>query len=126
MVRMAGTYGTAGNLGKNVTLVCRANNLVYTDSASVIAGGGYLTPWIPVDGYGCAKVTICLYSNANGNFYQLRTRHSGGIAFYVETRHDFTGYIVQTYDVPNEEIQISFINNEASSRFLSIDVYLVP
>jgi len=124
VVRLAGTYGTAGDPGKNVTLVGRANNLAYTNVTSVAAGASFVSPWISVDGY--SKVTVSLYTNANNNNYRLQTRHSGGPTFHVDTQTGFGTDLVKTYDVPNEEIRIVFINGEASARSLFLDVYVTP
>ena len=124
VVRLAGTYGTAGDPGKNVTISGRANNLAYTNITSVAAGASFVSPWISVDGY--SKITVSLYTNAINNNYQLQTRHAGGPYFYADKQTNFGTDLVKTYDVPNEEIRIIFINGEASARSLFLDVYVIP
>lgn len=124
VVRIAGTYGTTGNPGKNVTLVGRTNNLAYNVSTTLSQGGAVITPWITVDGY--SKFTVCLYSNAVDNYYRLATAHVGGFVVYMDTRSDIGSDIVETYDVPNERIQLYFFNFDAGSRTVNLDIYLVP
>jgi len=63
VVDMAGRYGTTGDPGKNVTIVGRASKLAYSvEEVTVAPQGGFMTPWISVDGY--AKVTISVATDA--------------------------------------------------------------
>ncbi len=119
-------YGTMGDTTKNVTVARRSNKLAYNVSGQlVVAEGTFYTPWISVDGY--SKVSICLYTSALSNYYQLETRHEGGFVFYADTRTNFVFDIVETYDVPNEQIRIFFRNDEAiDNKHIWIDIYLVP
>jgi hypothetical protein len=121
VVRIAGTYGTTGNPGRNMTLVGRANRLAYTASSTLAAGTGLVTPWLTVDGY--SKFTVCLYSNAVDNYYRLACSHVGGPVFYVDTRSDIGSDLVETYDAPNERIQLYFFNFDAGSRTVNVEIY---
>ena len=124
IVKIAGAYGTMGDPAKNVTISGHANRLAYTVTTTVAASGFFYSGFISVDGY--AKVTVCLYSNAADNTYRLETRSHGGFIFYVDSRSDISTDLVQTYDVPNEEIQIVFFNGDTGARAFNLDVYLIP
>jgi hypothetical protein len=118
-------FNTLGDTTKNVTIAGHANKLAYTNSTTVSGNSYFLTPFISVDGY--SKVTICIYNTAANNFYRLSTYHFESVSsFYVDTATDFGNDLVKTCDVPNQQIRVRFENNDATSRNLHIDVYLIP
>ena len=127
VVTLAGSYATAGDPTKNVTIARRASTLAFSiASLYEAAGSGYYSPWITVDGY--AKVTVCLYDSGVGdNAYRLETRHAGGPnVFYADTAANFGNDVVRTYDVPNQEVRIYYRNDGSAARYIWLDVYLTP
>ena len=123
-ITLANAYGTSGDTTKNVTIVGHASKLAYNITTSVPAGQQFTTPWILVDGY--SKISVCVYNVAAIDSYSLTTRHTGYISeWYVDHQVNATGDIVKTYDVPNQEIRIICENNDAGSRTLSLDIYLL-
>jgi hypothetical protein len=124
VVRIAGTYGTTGDPGKNVTVTnWPTNTLAYTVSTNIPGYGSISSPWIPVNGY--SKISICIASPIMDNYYRLEARHSEGFAFIVETLNHFAPDLIKTYDVPNEEIRVIFGNNEPGDTPLELDIYLI-
>jgi hypothetical protein len=117
-------FNTFGDTAKNVTIAAHASKLAYNITTSVPAGQQFTTPWILVDGY--SKISVCVYNVAAIDSYSLTTRHTGYISeWYVDHQVNATGDIVKTYDVPNQEIRIICENNDAGSRTLSLDIYLL-
>ena len=124
VVALAGTYGTTGNPGKNVTIAGRMSTLAYSFSGLVEPHMMLSTGWIAVDGY--SKLAICLANGALDNSLYVRARHTGGSEFFVESLFDFGADLVKTYDVPNQEIRVIFSNNDATAKSLALDIYLIP
>lgn len=138
LVKIAGSYATTGDPGKNVTvtnwpLVQNTNvtnlppvltsHLAYSTVTNVTAYSGFSTD-IVVDGY--SKVTVCLYTNAFENIYSVITYRSGGsIVFEVDYQSNVPSFLVKTYDVPNQVMQFRFANNDPVTRTLAIDVYVI-
>jgi hypothetical protein len=123
-VLLGGAFGTMGDPAKNVTIAGRVNKLAYTIQTTLSASSLWYTGEISVDGY--SKLTVCLYYSSVVNYYALLTRHDGGTWFYADRLYNFTTYVVKTYDVPNENINIRINNFDAVERDLYIDVYLIP
>jgi hypothetical protein len=121
---LGGSYGTTGDSIKNVTIAGHANKLAFTVATAIEPYSAYYTDWISVGGY--SKVTICVYSETNKNYYRLDTRHDAGpIPYTVDNATNFKDYLVRTYDVPNELIQVVYVNMDEVTAELYIDVYLV-
>jgi hypothetical protein len=128
IVQAAMAYGTTGDPGKNITVTnWPTNTLAFTVSTTL---GGYESldsPWIPVNGY--SRISICLFNGAPfepSNFYRLQARHSeGSHAFYVEALQDLPSDFVKICDVPNEEVQVHFANNDAGPLPVNLDIYLI-
>ena len=121
----ARAYGSSGDPTKNVTIAGRTNKLAYSTTTVVPNGdGGYVSPWIPVDGY--SKMTVCIYYAAISDVYRLDARHSGGDYFSMDLLNDIGFHFVKTYDVPNEEIRIYLVNFDTYDRTLRLDIYLIP
>jgi hypothetical protein len=119
------------NMTRNVTIAGHSNKLAYSLGFTVLdPWQSLVTPWISVDGY--SKITVCIDNGAWGgahNNYTLRTMHNGGNELYsmvVDTQIDFGEYLVQTYDVPNQLVQIVFVNNDSGPNYIVLDVYLIP
>ena len=132
IVPVAVSFGATGDSTKNVTIAGHANKLAYSQAFTILDPWQTLiTPWISVDEY--SKLTVCICNGAWGegihNSYKLRTMHVGGNELYcmvVDNRTDFGEYLVQTYDVPNQLIQIVFVNNDSGPNYIALDVYLIP
>jgi hypothetical protein len=125
IVPVAVSFGATGDSTKNVTIAGHANKLAYNVTTSVAAGDVFYSPWISVDGY--SKISICMYNVITNDAFSLRARHYGYVSeFWVDQQVNITGDFWKTYDVPNQEIQVRVENNDAGSRTLSLDVYLIP
>jgi len=126
LIKTAGALGTMGDTTKNVTIAKLTNKLAFTvENEPAPPAGMYLSPWILVDGY--SKITICIYTTATYDFYQLRAAHINGTkAFNVDDATNFGMNLLRTYDIPNQLIQVIFRNYDGESKAFSLDVYLIP
>ncbi len=128
VVGMTSRYAATGDPTKNVTIAGHANKLSYSISGqSVAAGDTFYSPGIDLDGY--SKVTVSLFSNtapANA-IYILNSRHAGGTYLVADAQTTGSyGSLVKTYDAPNQQVRVVFTNNDAVSRVLYLDIYLIP
>jgi hypothetical protein len=121
---LGGSYGTMGDSTKNVTIAGHVNKLAFNVSTGVESYSAYYTGWISVDGY--SKVTICISTETSVNSYRLVTSHYAGHAYTVDEATNFQECLVRTYDVPNEQIRVTFVNMDEFTVDLDIDVYLIP
>ncbi len=124
VVGVTGIYATTGDPAKNVTIVnWPKNNLAYSVDTTVGGFAGFESPYINTAGY--SKISICIYTSAAQNTYTLHARHRTlTLDFNVDYAENMMFY-VKTYDVPNEQVLVSFFNADASSRYLNLDIYLI-
>jgi hypothetical protein len=118
-------FGGTGDPAKNVTITGLANRLAYSIEHQYIDGGSsWSSPHISVDGY--SKMTVSIYADGGSNTYRLFAGHRlSSFDFQVDEISDFGGYLVRTYDVPNQDILIK-LTKAYGPEYVWIEVYLIP
>jgi hypothetical protein len=118
------TYGTLGDPTKNVTMAKHTSKVIkIAESVSVSPYDIWASDSITIDGY--AKVTVLIHLNTSLNEYHLVCRDYAGGRWYVDQAVEFNYYLVRTYDVMNQQIEIMVYNLDPFSAWVDVSVYLM-
>lgn len=122
---LGGAYGTSGDPTKNVTIAKHASKVIKPAvGVSVPSSAYWFSGNIVIDGY--SKVTVLIHFEAIANVYTLTCSETGGLHWWiVDTIAGFNGFVVKTYDVMNQRIEIQVFNGDGDAKMLYVEVYLM-
>jgi len=118
-------YGASGDATKNVTIAKHTSKVIKV--AEWVSVPGY-TYWFSghmvIDGY--STVTVRIRFDAVANVYALICSDTVGVDWWeVDYVANFEGFVMKTYDVMNQKIEIQVWNGDSDAKILYVEVYLV-